>query len=63
MLTPQRDIFIPPVTQSDPHPEMATIDIREVPGGHWAPTFNPGVVGGLVASWIARHRQDPGSGT
>ncbi|MGH3370813.1 MAG: alpha/beta fold hydrolase, partial [Nocardioidaceae bacterium] len=29
VLTPRRDIFIPPVTQSDPHPDIATIDIRE----------------------------------
>jgi pimeloyl-ACP methyl ester carboxylesterase len=63
VLTPQRDIFIPPVTQSDPHPDIATIDIREVPGGHWAPTFNPGVVGDLVSSWVARHRQEPASRT
>lgn len=59
VLTPRRDIFIPPVTQTAPHPDIATIEIRQVPGGHWAPTFNPGVVGDLVAGWVARHRQEP----
>lgn len=57
VLTPRRDIFIPPVTQGDPDPGVTTIEIREVPGGHWAPTYNPAVVGDLVASWIARHSQ------
>lgn len=60
VLTPRRDIFVPPVTQGDPRPDITTIEIREIPGGHWAPTYNPTVVGDLVAGWIARHQQGDG---
>lgn len=55
VLTPRHDIFIPAVTQGDPHPGITTFEIHEVPGGHWAPTYNPGAVGDLVASWVESH--------
>ncbi|TCJ29458.1 alpha/beta fold hydrolase [Nocardioides jejuensis] len=55
VLTPLCDIFVPAVTQGDPHPEVRTVEIREVPGGHWAPTYNPGAVAGPIRDWIARH--------
>lgn len=57
VLTPRKDVFIPPVTQRDPHPDIATYEIHEVSGGHWAPTYNPGEVGSLVVDWIARHEE------
>ena len=56
-IAPRNDIFIPPVTQGDPHPDIATYEVREVPGGHWAPTYNPKEVGDLVAGWIAQHEE------
>jgi pimeloyl-ACP methyl ester carboxylesterase len=55
VLAPQRDIFIPPVTQGDPHPDIETIEIREVPGGHWAPTYNPEAIAAPVRAWIERY--------
>ncbi|SIR90463.1 alpha/beta fold hydrolase [Williamsia sterculiae] len=55
VLTPQRDIFIPSVTQRDPHPAISTIEIRDILGGHWAPTYNPGAVGDAIVEWVARH--------
>ena len=55
VLTPVRDIFIPPVTQGDPHPDIETIETREIPGGHWAPTYNPTAVSEPIRAWIARH--------
>jgi len=57
VLAPQRDIFIPPVTQGDPHPGIRTFEIRGVPGGHWAPTYNPEAVAAPVRAWIERHAQ------
>lgn len=57
ILTPTRDIFIPAVTQHDPHPAVQTYEILEVPGGHWAPTFNPDAVTAPVRSWVAQHAQ------
>lgn len=59
VLTPARDIFIPAVTQSDPHPDTRTVEVREVPGGHWAPTYNPDAVSAPIRSWIARHNVQP----
>lgn len=58
VLAPRNDIFIPPVTQGDPHPDIATYELHEVPGGHWAPTYNPGEVGELVAGWIAQNEEE-----
>lgn len=60
VLTPRRDIFIPPVTQGDPHPDIAAFEIHEIPGGHWAPTYTPSVVADRIESWVVRHgRPDP----
>ncbi len=55
VLTPERDIFVPAVTQGDPHPGVRTFELREVPGGHWAPTYHPTAVAGPVREWVARH--------
>lgn len=57
VLTPRHDIFIPPVTQGDPHPDVTTLEIREVSGGHWSPTFNPAAVSEPIRAWIARYSE------
>lgn len=57
ILTPTRDIFIPAITQADPHPGVRRFEIRELPGGHWAPTFNPDAVTVPIRSWVAQHTQ------
>lgn len=54
VLAPVRDIFVPPVTQADPHPEVTTCELRELPGGHWAPTYNSEAVSGHIRAWVAR---------
>lgn len=54
ILTPTSDVFVPPVSQGDPHPDVTTVEIHEIPGGHWAPTYNPGVVAAAVTNWISR---------
>lgn len=55
VLTPARDIFVPPVTQHDPHPDVATCEIRPLPGGHWSPTYNPAAVAAEIRTWVAAH--------
>ena len=62
VLTPARDVFIPPVSQGDPHLDIATVTIREVPGGHWAPTYNPRAVAAPIAGWIAQHHDHATAG-
>jgi pimeloyl-ACP methyl ester carboxylesterase len=52
VLAPTRDVFVPPVTQHDPHPDVTTCEVRELPGGHWAPTYNPAAVAAEIRSWI-----------
>lgn len=56
VLAPRRDIFIPPVTQRDPHPDVRTVEVRDVPGGHWAPTYNPTVIAEHITNWLTTHR-------
>lgn len=55
VLAPARDIFVPPVAQRDPHPEVRTVQVETVPGGHWAPAYSPGAVAAPLRTWIARH--------
>lgn len=54
ILTPTADVFIPPVSQTDPPPGVRTVHIAPVAGGHWAPAHNPGGIASAVAAWIAR---------
>ena len=53
VLTPTSDVFVPPVSQHDPHPEVTTARIERVPGGHWAPACNPIAIAERIADWIA----------
>lgn len=55
VLAPRRDIFVPPVTQADPPADVHTIEVRDIAGGHWAPTYQPRLTSEAVASWVARH--------
>jgi pimeloyl-ACP methyl ester carboxylesterase len=55
VLAPTGDIFVPPVCQRDPHPDITTIRVEPVPGGHWAPAHNATAVARYIASWIHTH--------
>lgn len=55
VLTPQRDIFVPPITQTGRRADVPTFVVRTVPGGHWAPTYNPAAVSGHIRDWVQTH--------
>jgi pimeloyl-ACP methyl ester carboxylesterase len=55
VLTPTGDVFIPPVSQRDPHPDITTIHVEPVSGGHWAPAHNPAAISQHVAGWVRAH--------
>lgn len=54
ILTPTSDVFIPPVSQTDPHPDVHTVHTSPVTGGHWAPAHNPSGIASAVVAWIER---------
>lgn len=55
ILAPTSDTFVPPISQTDPPPEVWTTRISSVPGGHWAPAYNPNAVAPRIASWVEDH--------
>lgn len=55
VLAPAGDVFIPPVSQPHPRPDITTIHVEPVSGGYWAPTHNPAAVSQHVASWGRTH--------
>lgn len=53
ILIPMSDVFIPPVSQHDPHPDVTSTRVERVPGGHWVPAYNPTAIAEHIADWIA----------
>ncbi|MFC9659669.1 alpha/beta fold hydrolase [Nocardia sp. NPDC127606] len=55
VVTPRRDIFITPASQTDLGRWAADSAIHAVDGGHWAPLFNPAAVADLVRTFVSEH--------
>ncbi|MEB3371560.1 alpha/beta fold hydrolase [Saccharopolyspora mangrovi] len=56
ILTPTSDVFIPPVSQQDPHPDVRTVRVEPVVGGHWAPAYNPSAITSHLEDWITQQQ-------
>ncbi|MGL6235129.1 MAG: alpha/beta fold hydrolase [Segniliparus sp.] len=52
----RRDLFVPVLTQLDPHPGVTRHRVEIVDGGHWTPAYNPGPIAALVADWVRQHQ-------
>jgi pimeloyl-ACP methyl ester carboxylesterase len=56
IVAPTADVFIPATSQVATHPEVRTKRVELIPGGHWAPAYQPVAIAGLIAGWAAQHQ-------